>query len=104
MCVTADFSAPFLRSLRLLTDRLDVVAIGVEDERRVVVRAIAVADPGTTVVPASRLQRRLVEGLHHRAIAGREGDVQRRLVRPALRDPEGRAVLGSESSPPLGLI
>src|SRR6267142_3550129 len=87
-----------------LADRLDVVAVGVEDEGGVVVRPVVVADSRGSVVPSPRVQRRLVKCVDAGAVGGGERQVQRRLVRPPLRYPERRRVLGRESRTPLGLV
>src|SRR2546425_10692013 len=70
--VTHRSSARLLRSLGLLADGLDVVPVGVEDEGRVIVRTVVLADSGASVVPSIRAERRLVEAIHPGAIRSEE--------------------------------
>ena len=55
--------------------RLDVVAIGIEHERAVVVLVIVRAQPRWPVVASSGCQRSLVEAIHGVAVLGRKGDM-----------------------------
>src|SRR5690242_14761768 len=97
-------SAPLLRSLRLQADRLDVVAVGIHDEGGVVIRAVVLADARASVVAATGVERRLVEGFDSGTGGRRERDVQGGLVRMALRDPERRSVLGAEPGSLVGFV
>src|SRR5689334_18964702 len=73
--------APFLSAR--VTDRFDVVAVGVEHERAVVRRVVVLADPGPTVVVAARLEPGGVEGVDGRAVRAVERDVRAGAVRLA---------------------
>ncbi len=81
-----------LVSLRKVVDGFDVVAVGVEHERGVVVLVIVRPQAGRAVVDATRRQGRRVEGLHLGAILRREGDMQPSGERLAGADPEVRPV------------
>src|SRR6185436_17815883 len=67
------------------TDRLDVVAIGVEQERGVVVRAVFAAQARLAVVATPVLQPLRVESRHRVAIAGNERQVRARADRAGMR-------------------
>src|SRR6476619_6011717 len=69
-------------------DRLDVVPVGIQYERRVVPRVVLRPLAGPAVIGAARRQRRRVPGLDL-LVAGRgEGDVQGRHDRAARLDAE----------------
>jgi hypothetical protein len=96
------------RSSRRVAHRLDVVAVVVEHERRVVISVIVRPKPRATVVFRAGGQRGFVEGIDGRAVVARDRDMQR-LFEPALAtDPEvgfavcaearGRRVLGFPSA------
>src|ERR1700722_8039918 len=90
---SANFTGAVLAPVRLaglVTDHLDIVAVGVEDERPVVVRMIMGPQPGAAVRAAARGQRGVIEGIDESAAVHSERDVQRRLVRTAAVDPEVR--------------
>src|SRR5579859_538063 len=70
-----------------MADRLDVVAVGVEDERPVVRRMVR-PQSGRPVVGAARGERRGVERVDGFVVRGRKRDVRPRPVRLALDDPE----------------
>jgi len=59
----------------VVTDRLDVVAIGVEDVRRVVVRVVVGPNARRPVVPSARVEGRRVEGVDRRTVVALESDV-----------------------------
>ena len=63
--------------LRLLAvaDRLDVMTVGVKDERPIVVFVIMRAQPRWSVVLSPDRERRAVKLLHGFPVLGREGDV-----------------------------
>jgi hypothetical protein len=94
-----------VRRLELADDSLDVVAVGVEEEGRVVaaalVGAVLLADARSAVVPVAALDAGAVEGVHLCARARDEGDVDRaagfalvedevRELRPPVALPERR--------------
>src|SRR5262249_1349807 len=97
-------------SLRAMTDRLDVVAVEVDDEGAVVVGMILRPQPRRAVVsPArrpvaspARRQSRLVEGPHLGPGIDRERDVHGRLGLSVAPDPElGFAALAEAARPDL---
>src|SRR5690348_9481307 len=59
-----------------VVDRLDAVAIRVEQEPAVVGRAVLGARPRGAVVAVSRVDARLPESIDLRAVAGAEADVE----------------------------
>src|SRR5215218_8669621 len=59
---------------------LDAVAVGIDDERRIIVRAVIGAKPGLAVVAPAALQRRGVEGVDALARRRRKADMQAGLV------------------------
>src|SRR6185295_14190267 len=71
-----------------VTDGFDVVAVGVEHERAVVILVIVGARSGRTVVAAACRQSGSVELVYLLAALGAECDVNARLVRLALGQPE----------------
>src|SRR5258707_11266987 len=83
--------------LRLLAvaDRLDVVAVGVKDERPIVVFVIMRAQPRWPVVLSPGRERRAVKLLHGFPILGREGDVGTGLRSVSEADPEERFPAGA---------
>src|SRR5512142_1448043 len=83
---------------RLVTARLDVVAIGVAHERAVVVLVIVRPRAGLAVVLAACRRRRRVEVAHDLAPARAERDVDR-IFRRALSsvEPEVRLVVRAEA-------
>src|SRR2546430_4825659 len=77
--------------LRAQADGLDVVAVGVEDERRIVSLAVARPRPRFSVVLPARGESCRMEPLDRRPVPGLEGEVERR-ARPSDAEPElGRA-------------
>jgi hypothetical protein len=61
---------------RGVTDCLDIVAVGVEHERPVVVLRVLGPSAGLPIVAAARRERRRVEGIDLGPGVGREGDLQ----------------------------
>ncbi len=57
-----------------MEDRLDVVAVRIEDERSVVFRVIVRPDARRPEIPAARTDRGRVKGLDLPSVGGREGD------------------------------
>src|SRR5215213_4007619 len=74
------------RALDAVKDGLDVVAVGIEDERAVVALVVVRADPGRAVVGAARVDRGAPESIDVRARARRERDVDAPRARAARRD------------------
>src|SRR5829696_10338213 len=56
------------------------VAVGVDDERRIIVRAVIGAKPGLAVVAPAALQRRGMEGVDAFARRRRKADMQARFL------------------------
>ncbi len=73
-----------------MADRLDVVAVGIEDEGGVVALVVVRPLAGRAVVASAGGERRVVEGLDGVAVRGGEGDVELALQRFAGADPEAR--------------
>src|SRR2546421_6649831 len=73
-----------------MANGFDVVPVRIEHECAVVVRVIVRARTRSTVVPATRCDRSLVEGVDLLARLGSEGNVNWRLVGSVLPDPEVR--------------
>jgi hypothetical protein len=72
------------RSPWRVADRLDVVAVQVEDESAVVVRMVLRPQAWRPIVPATGPQGGLVESAHRGPTLDHEGDVHRRVVLPSL--------------------
>ena len=77
---------------RPVVDGLDVVAVGVEGERAVVVLVVDRARPGRAVVGPARRERRGVEALDLLLAVGAEADVARRRRAAGRLEPEVRPV------------
>src|SRR5258708_35635983 len=75
--VSARRHADARAGLRLLAvaDRLDVVAVGIEDERPIVVFVIMPTQPRWPVVLSPGRERRLLKLLHGFPVLGREAHV-----------------------------
>src|SRR5262249_7916381 len=80
------------RSLRLVTDSLDVVTVRIEHKRPVVVWMVIRPQARRTVVPAACCDGCLMEGIQRSARGHTKCDVDGRLGRIALIDPEVRSV------------
>src|SRR5215472_581751 len=95
-----DATKPLLRTVSTgpMADGLDVVSFGIEDEGAVIARMIVLAHAGPAVVSPSSGDRRLVEGVDHRAIAGRERDMDGPIRLPS-SDPEVRLASRAEARP-----
>src|SRR5215210_3035682 len=59
-----------------VADGLDVVALGIEDERAVVRLVVMRPEPRRAVVRAARSEGRLVEGIYRGAVSRAERDVR----------------------------
>src|SRR5450755_550485 len=81
-----DMGFPWL--FRRVTDRFDVVPVGIQHKRAIVVRMVLRPEPRTAVVLTAGRHRRAVEGLDLRVRFGAERHVYRRNVRLVLADPE----------------
>ena len=83
-----------------MANRFDVVAVGIEDKRPIVIRMVMLARPGQAVVLSTRGERGGVKRVHDLPVGGGECDVQRsvRLPHPYPEvrfapDPESRALV-----------
>src|SRR4051794_26604607 len=81
------------RLARRVADRLDVVAVRVEDEGAVVSRVIVGAYAGGAIVLAAGGEGGGVEGVHRRAVGRGEGHVGGGLAPAAAADPEERTLV-----------
>jgi len=79
-----------------MADRLDVVAVRIEDESPIVARMVLGPKPRTTAVAPTRRHGHLMEGINSGALLGSRRDVQA-LTWLALADPEVRLARASES-------
>ncbi len=75
---------------RPMAGRLDVVSVGADDERPVVVGVIDLTDTRNPVVPCSRRQRGSMERIDCRATVRRKADVHRKLRFGTFAKPERR--------------
>ena len=82
---------------RRVADGLDVVAVGIEHERAVVVRVILRAQARRAVVLAAGRERCAVERIDAGAILGHDRDVQRLLQLAFAADPEVRLAADAEA-------
>src|ERR1700676_3293727 len=71
--------------LALSTHRLDVVAVGIDQERGEITRAVIGPRSGGAIVAASGLQSLSVEFFDRRVVGRAEGDVGPRSGRPRMR-------------------
>src|SRR5262249_55992214 len=77
---------------------LNVVAVGIDQERREIGRPVVGAQPRRAVVAPARGETLLVEALHRRAIRRAEREVRAALTRARrLREPEPRAACRAEA-------
>src|SRR5690349_13309976 len=84
----SDTAGPSLT--RRVAASLDVVTIGVEHERAVVVFMILGPQTRGPIVPSPRGHGRLVKSIDERPVVGAKCDVQRGLLRRALMNPKIR--------------
>src|SRR2546430_630013 len=71
-----------------VTNRLDVVAVRIKDERAVVIFVIMRAQPRLPVIPSPGCERSLVKSVHSFPVLGDEGDVASGLRSLSQADPE----------------
>src|SRR4051812_26058673 len=91
------FEFPPSVSGRLMTDRLDVVSIGVEYESAIVVRVVVRAYAGLAVVAPAGGNRSRIERIDFLAVCRGECDVGFLRTRAARTDPELRLAILSEA-------
>src|SRR4051812_43680222 len=77
-------------------DGFDVVAVGIEQERRVVRRAVVLAQPRTAVVAAARLDASPVEAIDRASVRCPERDVHAGVALSRGIEPERRLSLRAE--------
>src|SRR5262249_52456106 len=75
----------------------DVVPVGIEDERAVVVRVVVLANAGLAIVDTPGFDRGTIEVVHDGARLGGEGDVQSLRKPFSRRKPKVRLAAGAES-------
>src|SRR2546427_7742285 len=85
-CVTAFGMPPSGR----VTNGFDIVSVGVENERAVIIRMVVRAQARSAVVLAARGDRRTIERIDVRPRVGAKRDMNRRNIGLALADPEIR--------------
>jgi len=73
-----------------MADRFEVDAIGIEDERAIIVRMIMRPKTRAAIVFPSGFQRRFVERIHLGPGRRDKGDVNAGAMRTAVADPEER--------------
>src|SRR5580658_4856033 len=83
--------------LGFMTDRFDIVAVGIEHECAIVMLMIMRTYSWGSIVAAADAQRRLIEFIDHAARRCRERDVQPCDRLPAVTDPEKSMAVGAES-------
>src|SRR2546430_16844102 len=71
-----------------VTNRLDVVAVRIKDERAVIIFVIMRAQPRLPVIPSPGCERSLVKLVHGFPVLGDEGDVAAGLRSLSQADPE----------------
>ena len=88
-----------------MADGFDVVAVGIEDERTVIVGVIVRSNAGRAIVTAAGGERRPMESVNPLPAVASKSDMHRRLVARRLMDPEGGIALqidAAEPSPAFG--
>jgi hypothetical protein len=86
-----------LRVLPTLVDRLEAVAVGIENVRCIVAGIVIQARAGFAVINRAGVHRRLVERIHLGHALGDKADMCRPGVRLALSQPEENAAVSSEA-------
>jgi hypothetical protein len=76
---------------------LDVVSIGIEHERPIVIFVVVRTKSGGPIVATSCRQGGTVESVHQRAVVCPERDVKSRCLRATLVNPEVRLMRHSEA-------
>src|SRR3954470_10757049 len=84
------------RSSAVVVDHLDVVPVGIQDERPVVARVVDGALARTAVVLVARGERRGVERPHGRVVPRREREVDMLRERPPVADQREAEVLADQ--------
>src|SRR5881394_2363497 len=103
----ANFEPLGLAVLPALVDRLETVAVGIENVRSVITRIVIEARAGLAVVGRARRHCCLVERVHLGLALGDKADMCGPGVRVALPEPEEYAAVPSEAlevGMPLGAI
>src|SRR4051812_42796032 len=73
-----------------MTHRLDIVAVGVEDEGRVIVGVIVGPQAGTAIISPASPKRRNMKGIDTGSVAGDDRYVERYCESAFAADPEVR--------------
>src|ERR1700734_2860980 len=90
-CINFERQSSFIvASLRLVADGLDIVSVGVQNERAIVVLVIVRPRARTPIVFSAGGKRGSVELVHLLASFGTKGDMQPGIVGGSLIDPEIR--------------
>ena len=76
-----------------MADGFDVVAVGIEDERTVIVGVMRRPNAGRAIVTAAGGERRPMERVDPLPAVASKSEMYRRLVARRLMDPEGRVAL-----------
>jgi hypothetical protein len=83
-----------------MTDGFDVVAVGIENKRSVIMRMILRPNAGRPIVAAARNERRRVKRPHLLPAVCAKSNVHRRLTVRGLMNPEGRIALQVHAAEP----
>src|SRR5579862_378648 len=80
-----------------MTDRFDVVTVGIEYEGRIVVRMVMWAQARRAIVLAARRYGGAIKRVNASAILGRDGDVDRSIEAAFAADPKIRLAVDAEA-------
>jgi hypothetical protein len=86
-----------LRVLPTLVDRLQAIAVGIENVPCVIAGIVIQARAGLAVLDRASLYRRVVERIHFSLALGDEADMCRPGVRIALSQPEENATVSAKA-------